>query len=171
MQAKAARRSLGVGGPQRSVRATAGRPAPEPWRRRAAYIAERATAGRPVDGTFSLTHRGLIVQKPPSQHRQHKISNRFAVSDSCSMVRVAASQRFVYRLQSLIDPRQYYVGLTSNPAARVAAHNAGESPHTSQFKPWRVLVTIEFADEGRALAFERYLKSGSGREFARRHFR
>jgi hypothetical protein len=31
-------------------------------------------------------------------------------------------------------------------------------------------VTIHFPDEQRALDFERYLKSGSGRAFARRHF-
>jgi hypothetical protein len=29
---------------------------------------------------------------------------------------------------------------------------------------------IEFPDEERAIRFERYLKSGSGREFAKRHF-
>jgi hypothetical protein len=30
---------------------------------------------------------------------------------------------------------------------------------------------IEFDEEDPALEFERYLKTGSGREFARRHFR
>jgi hypothetical protein len=30
---------------------------------------------------------------------------------------------------------------------------------------------VKFADERRALKFEKYLKSGSGAEFARRHFR
>jgi hypothetical protein len=33
-----------------------------------------------------------------------------------------------------------------------------------------VLATVEFADPIRAAAFERYLKSGSGRAFAKRHF-
>jgi putative endonuclease len=84
---------------------------------------------------------------------------------------VATATRCVYLLQSTRDNRQYYVGLTSNPEARLAAHNAGESPHTARFRPWRTLVTIEFSDAERARAFERYLKSGSGREFARRHFR
>jgi hypothetical protein len=31
-------------------------------------------------------------------------------------------------------------------------------------------VTVEFASEQTALRFERYLKSGSGRAFAKRHF-
>ena len=81
------------------------------------------------------------------------------------------SQRFVYLLRSSIDPQQYYVGLTSNPVARLAAHNAGQSPHTRRSRPWRALVVIEFSDSERARAFEQYLKSGSGREFSRRHFR
>ena len=81
------------------------------------------------------------------------------------------SQRFVYVLRSAQDPEQYYVGLTSNPNNRLAAHNDGDSPHGARHRPWRLLVTIEFTEEHRALAFERYLKSTSGREFSRRHFR
>jgi predicted GIY-YIG superfamily endonuclease len=48
--------------------------------------------------------------------------------------RVADSHRFVYLLQSSLDPRQYYVGLTSNPGARLAAHNAGGSSHSTKTK-------------------------------------
>jgi len=33
-----------------------------------------------------------------------------------------------------------------------------------------MLVSIEFPDEQMAVRFEKYLKSGSGRAFARRHF-
>src|SRR5215204_4219961 len=36
--------------------------------------------------------------------------------------------------------------------------------------PWRVLAAIEFPDEPTAARFEKYLKSGSGRAFAKRHF-
>jgi hypothetical protein len=32
------------------------------------------------------------------------------------------------------------------------------------------VVSLEFANEQSALQFERYLKSGSGRAFAKRHF-
>jgi putative endonuclease len=49
-------------------------------------------------------------------------------------------------------------------------HNAGRCPHTTRYRPWRLHVVIEFPVEARAIRFERYLKSGSGREFARRHF-
>jgi predicted GIY-YIG superfamily endonuclease len=55
--------------------------------------------------------------------------------------------------------------------ARLAAHNGGHSPHTACNAPWEVDVVIEFADEKRAVAFERYLKSGSGVAVAHRHLR
>jgi len=52
---------------------------------------------------------------------------------------------------------------------RVDHHNSGASPHTSKYRPWRVETFIAFRDRQKALNFERYLKTGSGREFARRH--
>jgi putative endonuclease len=80
-------------------------------------------------------------------------------------------KRFVYILKSLRHEQEYYVGLTADPDARLNAHNAGLSPHTAQFRPWKFLVRIEFGEEQPAVEFEKYLKTGSGREFARRHFR
>jgi predicted GIY-YIG superfamily endonuclease len=82
-----------------------------------------------------------------------------------------AAKRFVYIVKSINYPTQYYVGVTSDPGARLRAHNAGLSPHTAEHRPWRTLVVVEFDEEEPALEFERYLKTGSGREFARRHFR
>jgi hypothetical protein len=43
-------------------------------------------------------------------------------------------------------------------------------PITTKFRPWRVETYIRFTNEQRAAAFERYLKTGSGREFSRRRF-
>lgn len=77
----------------------------------------------------------------------------------------------VYVLRSEASPLRYYTGLTSNLAARLDAHNAGKCPHTASGRPWRTDVAIAFADEGRAIAFEQYLKSGSGCAFAQRHLR
>jgi predicted GIY-YIG superfamily endonuclease len=84
---------------------------------------------------------------------------------------VRPPKRFVYIIKSLKTPATYYVGLTSNIEARLAEHNAGLSSHTSEHGPWKRLVVIEFDEEKPAIDFERYLKTGSGREFARRHFR
>ena len=84
---------------------------------------------------------------------------------------MAQPKRFVYILKSLSEPDEYYVGVTSNMPARLTTHNEGLSPHTARLRPWRPLVVIEFDEEAPAIEFERYLKTGSGREFARRHFR
>jgi predicted GIY-YIG superfamily endonuclease len=80
-------------------------------------------------------------------------------------------EKCVYVLGSESQPGRYYIGLTSDLGARLAAHNRGESAYTAAGYPWRVVVALVFADPERARAFERYLKSGSGREFAERHFR
>jgi predicted GIY-YIG superfamily endonuclease len=84
---------------------------------------------------------------------------------------MARPKRFVYILKSIKTPDEYYVGVTSDTDARLKAHNGGGSPHTAQHRPWRKLVVVEFDEEAPALKFEQYLKTGSGREFARRHFR
>ena len=80
-------------------------------------------------------------------------------------------KRYVYILQSLADPKQYHTGLCMDIDARLAAHNAGQSPHTSKFKPWRLNSSHFFVDQKVAAAFERYLKSGWGRAFAAKRLR
>ncbi|MBM3842439.1 MAG: GIY-YIG nuclease family protein [Verrucomicrobia bacterium] len=78
---------------------------------------------------------------------------------------------YVYLLQSAVDRRRHYIGCTDNLRARIARHNAGQNSSTARGRPWVLTVYLAFADEGLARAFERYLKSGSGRTFAGRHFR
>ena len=78
---------------------------------------------------------------------------------------------FVYILQSISHPDQFYTGLCADVPTRLSAHNAGQSPHTSKYKPWRLLSYHWFEQEGAAAAFERYLKSGSGRAFAQKRLR
>ena len=77
---------------------------------------------------------------------------------------------YVYILVSETNPDSRYIGSTANLNARLAAHNTGKVSHTSKYKPWRVETAVAFRSKEKAVAFERYLKSGSGREFARRHF-
>jgi putative endonuclease len=86
-------------------------------------------------------------------------------------VEVAHHSGVVYVLKSHTSPARYYTGLTSDPAARLDAHNAGRCAHTASGRHWTIDVMIEFSDERRAVAFERYLKSGSGGAFAKRHLR
>jgi predicted GIY-YIG superfamily endonuclease len=77
----------------------------------------------------------------------------------------------VYVLRNNENPPRYYTGHSSDVARRLAEHNAGNCIHTAKYRPWSVDVVIEFADERRAVALERYLKSGSGVAFAKRHLR
>ena len=78
---------------------------------------------------------------------------------------------YVYILQSISHPDQFYTGLCKDVAARLTSHNAGQSPHTSKFKPWRLVSCHYFERPETAAAFERYLKSGSGRAFASKRLR
>lgn len=80
------------------------------------------------------------------------------------------SKRFVYVIRTVAHPPRYYTGLASDVAERLHEHNTGRSPQTASHRPWRLHVVIGFCDEPRAAAFERYLKSLSGRAFSRKHF-
>jgi putative endonuclease len=78
----------------------------------------------------------------------------------------SAGMRYVYLIRSLSAPGQRYVGVTSNLEGRLCTHNAGGSPHTSKYRPWELVAYVCFQHDDRAIDFERYLKSGSGRAFA-----
>jgi predicted GIY-YIG superfamily endonuclease len=78
--------------------------------------------------------------------------------------------KFVYMLECVAEPERHYVGLADDVDARLSDHNAGRSPHTSKYRPWRLKTYVAFSDESRAILFERYLKSHSGRAFAKKRF-
>jgi predicted GIY-YIG superfamily endonuclease len=73
---------------------------------------------------------------------------------------------YVYILQN--EQSRFYVGVTEDLKARLNKHNGGAVPHTSKFRPWRVKTAIAFSCEERAREFERYLKTASGRAFAKK---
>ena len=47
-------------------------------------------------------------------------------------------------LRSISHPEQRYTGVTADLQSRLAKHNAGEIPHTSKFKPWKIETAIAF---------------------------
>ena len=77
---------------------------------------------------------------------------------------------YVYLLIDVATETHRYTGVTEDLKARLAKHNAGEVPHTSKFKPWKVESYFAFETKEKAAAFEAYLKTGSGHAFAKRHF-
>ena len=77
--------------------------------------------------------------------------------------------KYVYILVSE-SGEHFYVGVTDDVLARLAVHNGGHVTHTAKHRPWKLRTYIAFSEEDRAFAFERYLKSGSGRAFASKRF-
>jgi predicted GIY-YIG superfamily endonuclease len=81
-----------------------------------------------------------------------------------------SEKRIVYIIRSDVDPSRHYVGITNDLRSRLEWHNHGPCGHTMSHRPWSVVVSLEFPTEKEAVRFEKYLKSGSGRAFATRHF-
>ena len=75
---------------------------------------------------------------------------------------------YVYVLRSVDFPDQEYTGATEDLKARIPDHNAGKSAHTAKYKPWKLIWYCAFPDKLKALEFEKYLKSHSGRAFAKK---
>ena len=75
---------------------------------------------------------------------------------------------YVYILQSKIATDRFYIGFTENIENRLKDHNSGKNSHTAEFKPWRIKTAIAFTDRQKAMDFERYLKTKSGRAFAKK---
>ena len=80
------------------------------------------------------------------------------------------SFHYVYILQSTVETERYYIGLTRNLESRLAEHNRGVTPSTKPYAPWKIEIATAFRDHAKAAAFEQYLKTHSGRAFAKRHF-
>jgi len=77
---------------------------------------------------------------------------------------------YIYILQSEKIPERFYTGFTKNLKTRLKSHNLGHNPHTSKYKPWRIKTAVAFSDRQKAFDFEIYLKSPSGRAFAKKRF-
>jgi putative endonuclease len=79
-------------------------------------------------------------------------------------------KRIVYILRSEADPSRHYVRITYSLRERFEWDNDGPCGHTLRHRPWSFVVSMEFPTEKVARRFEKYLKSGSGRAFTKRHF-
>lgn len=72
---------------------------------------------------------------------------------------------YVYLIESVREPLHHYIGITSDLKIRLRDHNSGRSPHTAKRRPSNLVAYFAFADEKTAFAFERCLKTGSGKAF------
>jgi len=78
--------------------------------------------------------------------------------------------KYVYILQSVNFPNTYYVGITSDLKKRLEKHNSTNHKYSQRFRPWLIKNYFAFKDTEKAVLFERYLKTSSGRSFCKRHF-
>jgi predicted GIY-YIG superfamily endonuclease len=74
---------------------------------------------------------------------------------------------YVYIIQSQKD-LSYYVGHTEDLRQRIKDHNQGMVRFTSSRRPYILVWYCAFIDKKKAIAFEKYLKQGSGFAFARK---
>ena len=74
---------------------------------------------------------------------------------------------FVYILNC--NDGKPYIGCTNNLKERLERHRKGYVPATKDRLPIELTCYISFHDKNLAYNFEKYLKSGSGRAFLKRH--
>jgi len=74
---------------------------------------------------------------------------------------------FVYILHC--SNGEYYKGCTSNLDERLSRHQKGNVQSTKDLLPVQLIAYTAFTDKYRAYEFEKYLKSGSGRAFLKKH--
>jgi putative endonuclease len=80
------------------------------------------------------------------------------------------TMHYVYIMESLTVPGHYYIGSTDNLRQRLRQHQADVDSHAAKYRPWKLKTYLAFERKETAVRFERYLKSGSGRAFCKRHF-
>lgn len=68
------------------------------------------------------------------------------------------------------DDNTHYTGCTNDLNDRTIRHGRGEIHYTSSRLPTELICSISFKDKYKAYDFERYLKSGSGKAFAKKRF-
>ena len=62
--------------------------------------------------------------------------------------------------------QKHYTGFTSNFESRILSHNElGKKDWSKRYRPWKIILTEEFANKTEAMKREKWLKSGAGRDF------
>ena len=77
---------------------------------------------------------------------------------------------YVYILRNQIRSDKIYTGFTKDLKMRLSVHNQGGCKHTTQYKPWKLEWYCAFNDKLKAIQFEKYLKSSSGKAFSSKRF-
>lgn len=76
----------------------------------------------------------------------------------------------MYYVYSLKCKDGHYIGCTENLKDRLDRHEKGQVPATAKRLPIKLDFYVAIEDKYKAFGFEKYLKSGSGRAFIKKHF-
>ena len=76
----------------------------------------------------------------------------------------------MYYVYGLCCKDGYYIGCTDNLKERIERHQKGYVPATTDRRPIKLKFYFAISDRYKAFEFEKYLKSGSGRAFIKKHF-
>jgi predicted GIY-YIG superfamily endonuclease len=87
---------------------------------------------------------------------------------SVALAKEGKNMHYVYLIQSQKD-KTFYTGITKDLIIRIKEHNRKRSRFTSTKIPYRLIWYCGFYDKTKAYAFEKYLKTGSGIAFYRKH--
>ena len=106
------------------------------------------------DGVSNANVDGLMSRR--SEQRERRRTNQIMF--------------YVYILQSINFPNNFYIGYTDNLKRRLKQHNSEHFGHTDKYRPWKIKDYFAIDNEQKAKDFEKYLKSQCGREFIKKHF-
>jgi putative endonuclease len=60
---------------------------------------------------------------------------------------------------------KHYTGYSSNLSQRLLSHNELGHGWTAKYRPWKLIYSKNFNEKSDAMAYEKWLKTGAGREF------
>jgi putative endonuclease len=61
--------------------------------------------------------------------------------------------------------QKHYKGFTSNLEQRLSSHYKLGKDWTAKYRPWQLIYFKEFVTKKEAMEFEKWLKTGVGRDF------
>ena len=76
-----------------------------------------------------------------------------------------AFMRFSVYILFSDQSNKHYTGFSSNLDERVLSHNELGKDWTAKYKPWKLMYTKHFLTKSEALAFNKWLKTWTGRDF------
>ena len=117
----------------------------------------RTVGSNPTSSAFARRSRASTSyggRSPPSSRMSAK--ERFAMD-------------YVVYILKCADGKPY-TGCTKDLEERFARHQNGYVSATKDRRPVELITQIAFNDKYKAYEFEKYLKSGSGRAFVKKHF-